>query len=137
MTSYHLVVSLGGQDYQMRIFKHRFFSRWAEDEKISDLTLKKTITELSLGLFEANLGGNIYKKRIARRGQGKRASYRTLIAFKQNDRAVFVLGFSKGEKTNINQREKEGLKRMANNYIDATDENIRMLLRTSEIIEVK
>ncbi|HEX4045911.1 MAG TPA: type II toxin-antitoxin system RelE/ParE family toxin [Gammaproteobacteria bacterium] len=35
----------------------------------------EAIQQINTGLFEANLGGWLYKKRIARKGQGKRSSY--------------------------------------------------------------
>ncbi len=59
----------------IRIFKHKRFNRWAKKEGITDSLLKTAIAELVNGLFEANLGGGIYKKRIARTGQGKRGAY--------------------------------------------------------------
>lgn len=34
------------------------------------------------GQFEKNLGGDIYKKQVARPGQGKSGGYRSLICFK-------------------------------------------------------
>lgn len=121
----------------MRIFKHCNFSKWAKNQKITDEALQNAITELTNGLFEANLGGGLYKKRIARRGYGKRGGYRTLIAFKQNDRAVFIFGFAKNERENIDDAEKEILKTLADRYLNASIETINNLIITNEIIEVK
>ncbi len=75
--------------------------------------LAESIMGVAKGQFEANLGGHIYKKRVARPGQGKNGGYRTLICFKQNDRAIFVHGFSKSSRDNINNNELKALKGLA------------------------
>jgi len=67
----------------MRILKYRIFHQWAKSEKLTDSSLKQAVKELEEELFDTNLGGGLYKKRIARKGQGKRSGYRTIIAFKQ------------------------------------------------------
>jgi len=120
----------------MRVFKHKRFSQWAKKEGILDLALKSAADELSQGLFEANLGGGLYKKRAARQGQGKRAGYRTLVAFKQKDRAIFIFGFAKNERANIGKTEKEVLKRLAKDYLAVTEHRLKKLLELGEIIEV-
>ncbi|HGM5485051.1 TPA: type II toxin-antitoxin system RelE/ParE family toxin [Serratia marcescens] len=40
-------------------------------------------------LYDANLGGCVYKKRIARAGAGKRGGYRVLIVFRDEERLFF------------------------------------------------
>ncbi|WP_425330086.1 type II toxin-antitoxin system RelE/ParE family toxin [Synechococcus elongatus] len=37
-------------------------------------------------MYEADLGGGLFKKRVARAGGGKSGGYRTLIATNQGDR---------------------------------------------------
>lgn len=49
----------------VRIYKTRYFSRWTSKERLSDSSLIEAIVELEGGLVEANLGGGIYKKRVA------------------------------------------------------------------------
>lgn len=65
----------------MLIFKTRWFHKWANREGISDDTLEKSVIEMNQGLIDANLGGNVYKKRIGISGRGKSSSVRTLLAF--------------------------------------------------------
>ena len=42
----------------MRIFKHRIFAKWAENDGLLDSALKIAVSEIAGGLFEANLGGD-------------------------------------------------------------------------------
>ena len=76
----------------------RHFSKWAKKQKIPTTELSKAISEVHEGAVEANLGGNLYKKRIRFLGQGKSNSGRTIICYKKEDRAMFIHGFAKNEK---------------------------------------
>lgn len=44
----------------MNVFKNADFHNWTERLGISDAVLSEAIKEISLGGYEANLGGNIY-----------------------------------------------------------------------------
>lgn len=120
----------------MQIYKYKHFHRWAKSEGLTDGSLKEAISEMEKGLFEVNLGSGLYKKRVARKGQGKRGSYRTLIAFKRADKAIFMFGFAKNESENISTKEKDIYKRLAKYYFDATEVQWDVLLKDGELIEV-
>ena len=77
----------------MAIYKTRWFARWARKERLSDKALRGAVDEMVQGLFEADLGGDLLKKRIARPGEGKRGGYRTLVATNRGSRWIFVYGF--------------------------------------------
>lgn len=64
----------------MRIFKTKSFSRFAKRERINDAVLCEAIERAEKGILDADLGGNIIKQRIARKGQGRSKGYRILIA---------------------------------------------------------
>lgn len=121
----------------MRIYKHKPFHLWAKHEGISDVTLKNAVNEIVNNLFDADLGGGLYKKRVARSGQGKRGAYRILVALKQGVRCLFVFGFAKNERANIGILEKEIFKRLAKEYLNASEDDIKRLMQIDEIIEVK
>jgi len=122
---------------EMKIYKYQMFTKWAEAEGISNTLLREAILEINNGLYEANLGAGLYKKRIARKGQGKRGGYRTLVAFKQDDRAIFMLGFAKNKRDNISDKELAGLKKLAQHYLSATSAVIINAIKLGELIEVK
>ena len=125
------------RDIKMRIFKVKNFSNWAIAEKIENKKLTQAIQELGQGLFDAHLGSGLYKKRIARKGGGKRDGYRTLIAFQCDNKAIFMHGFAKNELDNICQKEKYVLKKLAKYYLNVTEKEINKLLKAIELIEVK
>ncbi|ASQ46528.1 type II toxin-antitoxin system RelE/ParE family toxin [Legionella clemsonensis] len=45
----------------MDIYKITAFSEWADEYKVSNEVLLNAINEMNNGLFDANLGGNVYK----------------------------------------------------------------------------
>jgi hypothetical protein len=73
----------------MRIFKNGWFSRFAEREAISDEELKAAVADIENGRFDADLGGGVYKQRLARSGGGKSGGYRVIVFFKKNDKTFF------------------------------------------------
>lgn len=63
------------------------------------------MTEIETGLVDAELGGQVVKKRGPLEGRGKRGCARTLLAYRQGDKAFFVYGFTKNERDNIDASE--------------------------------
>ncbi len=119
----------------MNIYKQIDFANWEEDEGITDAMLRKSVAEVEQGLIDAKLGAGLYKKRIARKGQGKSGGYRTLIAFKKAERAIFIYGFSKNERDNISSSEKSVLKNLAKYYLNMSELNLKKLVG-KELMEV-
>ena len=79
-----------------RVFKTKTFSRWA-NKVLSDSALCQAAREIEQGLFEADLGGGLCKKRIALPGQGKSGLSRTLVAKKHKDAIFFLAGREKSK----------------------------------------
>lgn len=119
----------------MRIFKYRLFYKWAKSEGLTDSSLKNAVEEIEKGLFEANLGSGLYKKRVARKGQGKRSGYRTLLAFRKDNRVIFMYGFAKNERANIDSKEELVYKKLAEYYLEASDYQLNCLIKNGELFE--
>ena len=64
----------------MRILMEKGFTRFQRKEGISDNALCKAVDELVSGLIDPDLVRGLVKQRVARKGQGKRSSYRKIIA---------------------------------------------------------
>ena len=121
----------------MRIFITRAFSRMDVAGKLSDADLIETVTEMNCGLLGVNLGGQVYKKRVALAGRGKRGGARTLVAFKSDDRAFFMYGFSKNQRSNIRTKEKKALRLMARELLGYSDKQVSQALKHSALIEIE
>lgn len=120
----------------MKIYKTRWFNRWAYKQGLDDLSLCAAVSEMIAGLYDADLGGGLLKKRIARSGQGKRGGFRTLIATNKGDRWVFVYGFPKNERSNIDKDEEEALKKLAENLLALTPAALEQAKDNDELMEV-
>ena len=121
----------------MRIFKSRLFSRWAGEEGLKDDDLANAVTEMRQGLIDANLGGNVYKKRLSILGRGRSSGVRTLIAFKVDNKAFFIYGFAKNKRANITPLELQALKMYAKELFGYTDDELEHAVTTNKLIEVK
>jgi len=120
----------------MWIGKTKLFAKWAAKEGLTDAVLVTAIDEITEGSVEASLGGEVYKKRIALPGRGKRGSSRTILAFRQDDKAFFIYGFAKNERANLKQDELKALKRYAKQLLEYDDKGLKKMLKAGTIIEV-
>jgi hypothetical protein len=77
----------------MRIFKVNWFTRFASKEGIQDDELKSAVNSLEVGQVDANLGGGVYKVRIARPGEGKSGGYRVIVFFRSGASNLFCVWF--------------------------------------------
>lgn len=120
----------------MPVHKTRWFDRWARREGLASSTLCAAVREMAAGLIDADLGGGLVKKRIGRPGQGKSGGFRTLVATNKGNRWVFVFGFPKNERSNIDRDEAEALKKLAAHLLSLTPQAIATAEAAGELIEV-
>lgn len=120
----------------MRIFQTRWFAKFARKEKIELVRLQEAIGRVEQGMIDADLGGNLVKQRVARQGEGRSGGYRTLIAFRTPSRSIFLYGFAKNEKENINEEELYDLKKLASRLLSYDDHELATALTAKELIEV-
>ncbi len=80
-----------------KVFKTKSFARWAR-KILPDALLCVAAREIEQGLFEADLGGGVCKKRIALPGRGKNGSTRTLVAKRHKNAVFFLEGREKSER---------------------------------------
>lgn len=121
----------------MRIFKTKWFCRYAKGERITDSMLCEAIERAERGLIDADLGGYVIKQRIGKEGRGRSKGYRVLIAFVTQKRAVFMYGFAKNDRANVDDDELQSLKEMASAWIGAENKIIEQSLSNGTLKEVK
>lgn len=113
----------------MRVFKTKWFVRFARRERIGDRSLCGAIERAEHGIVDAYLGGGVIKQRVARIGQGRSGGYRLLIAYRSGERAVFLYGFAKNERDNIEEDELTTLIEIAAGWLDADDEHLENVIK--------
>ena len=121
----------------MRILKSKSFCRWASEADLKDAELLQAVQEMQQGIYDANLGGNIYKKRVRLKNRGKRGGARTIVAFKSQIKTIFLYGFAKNTRANITKKEEETLKALAKVYFRYDDHQIGQAIKLGELIEVQ
>jgi len=121
----------------MKKLMTKHFSKWAAKQKIPKRELTNTLAELAVGNFEANLGGNLYKKRIHFEGHGKSGSGRTILCYKKDDRAIFVHGFAKNEKSNLSKKELIAFKELSKILLSLSPKEIEIAIKNKDLIEVR
>ena len=123
----------------MRVFKTRQLDRFAKKERIADHALWEAAKDVAAGKAEAALGRFLFKKRVARSGEGKRSGFRTIVAFKSEDgdKLFFLYGFAKNQRSNITSKELYGLGAIAEHYLKASQEVLQKLLHAGEIVEIR
>jgi hypothetical protein len=80
---------------------------------LSDHHLCNAVEEMSAGLIDADLGRQVFKKRVAAPGRGKSSSARVVVATNLGNRWFFVYGFEKKDRSNIDARELAAFQHLA------------------------
>jgi hypothetical protein len=91
---------------------------------------------MEAGLYDADLGGGLLKKRIARPGQGKNGGFRTLVVTSKGNKWFFVFEFPKNLRSNIDKGEEEALKKLASHLVSLSPLALSTAQRAGELKEV-
>jgi hypothetical protein len=111
--------------------------RFVRRQRISDESLIEAIERARRGMIDADLGGGIIKQRVARKGQGKSGGYRMLVCYKAGNRAVFLYGFAKNERDDIDPAELVTLREIGAAWLAARIDKIDQALASGTLEEVK
>lgn len=120
----------------MRIFKTKTFARLARRQAITDDNLVEAVERAGRGLIGANLGGGVIKQRVARPGEGRSGGHRLLLAYRASERAVFLYGFAKNERDNIDGDELLTLRDLGAAWLGAMPATIDRALADGTLQEV-
>ena len=120
----------------MRVFKTKWFARFARRERIADASLAEAVRRAERGLVDADLGGGVIKQRVARPGQGRSGGYRALAAYRRKTRAVFLFGFAKSERDNVEDDELATLRDIARGWLEADGKALARAIEDGLIQEV-
>lgn len=122
---------------QIRIFKSRWFEKFARMQRITHATLLDAIGRASAGLIDADLGGGLIKQRVARAGQGRSGGFRTIVIFREQDRAIFVFGFAKSDRANLTTDELGVFRKAAGVMLGLTQRELDVEVDAGRLMEVQ
>ena len=120
----------------LRVFRTRAFTRFARREGLEDGALFEAIQRAGKGLIDADLGGDVIKQRIARKGQGKSRGFRSIVLFRRDELAFFVYGFAKSGRQNLRRDELMAFRALADEMLALDESALDAALANGTIIEV-
>ena len=119
-----------------KIFLLKAFSRFQRKERIDDSALRESVARIEAGAADADLGGGLFKQRLARTGQGKSGGYRTIIAVRRGERAFFLFGFAKNDRDNIETDELDEFRRLARAFLALNPQQLAALIADGDVKEL-
>ncbi|GHT54449.1 hypothetical protein FACS1894106_5670 [Spirochaetia bacterium] len=122
----------------MRIFKAKWFIKFAQKANIKDADLKAAADLIDRGESSADdLGGHVFKLRFARPGEGKRGGYRFILFFRKGERLFFDYAYPKSKLDDIEDDELREFKKLAKKSLGLTEEQIEARLKDGRLKEIK
>lgn len=121
----------------MNIFLTKEFARLARRTGLSDTQFLEAAERAERGIVDADLGGGLIKQRVALPGKGRSGGFRTIIAFRTDDRAIFLHMFAKSRKSNLTPVELEALREIAKSLLGLSEEQLRELAETRGWSEIE
>ena len=112
------------------------FARFARKAGLASDSLQAAAVDVAAGDHDADLGGGVFKQRVARRGGGKSGGFRTIILLKVGGHSFFAHGFAKNEKANLSVKELKALKQLAAVYLSLSEDEVGTAVAAGEFIEV-
>jgi hypothetical protein len=117
---------------KLRVLASKNFMRFARSFGACQQDLWEAVQEKP----DADLGGGVFKFRLAREGQGTSGGARAIVAMKVGRRAVMMYGFNKKDMGNIRKDELKEFKASAKIYLGFSDEQISELVRKRVLTEI-
>jgi hypothetical protein len=117
----------------LRVFGNKPFMRFARKFGFSDQDLWDAAQEEP----DADLGGGVFKFRMAREGEGSSGGARSIVAMKKGQRIVMMFGFEKRDLSNIEAKDLRGFKKLAKVYLEGSEKQMDSLVKKGELAEIK
>ncbi len=121
---------------RIKVYTNTWFARFAGAQAITGTALHDAVADMDAGRFDADLGGGVYKQRVARPGEGKSGGYRVIVCFRREERAFFVYGFPKSKRGNITTKERDSLRKLAKILLSMNDAQLEAEVRAGTFLEV-
>lgn len=124
----------------LAVYIHKRVDKEFSKLRITDAALCAAAAEVEQGIFEADLGGGVIKKRVALT-KGKSGGARTIVFFKANTNLFFYDGWDKdGTKKGAKEIEDDELlayKKLAKAYLKLDATAMKSLIKSRTFREVE
>ena len=117
--------------------KTKWFNKWAKKNLISDDILLDTLKNIPNKLGVVDLGSGLYKVRTPKTGKGKSGGFRTIVAYREEYISIFVFGFSKTDKGNLNNEELKYFKKLSKDLLSINREEYMELVKLGDFVSIK
>ncbi len=117
--------------------KTKWFNKWAKKQTLTDRLLLETINNVSIQLGAVDLGSGLFKVRTPKKGKGKRGGTRTFLVYKGSEKAIFVYGFSKNKKDNLDKNELKYFKKLAKDLLAIENSEYERLISLGNFKEIE
>ena len=121
----------------MDILSTKWFKKWSKKANLKNQDLLVAIKDLEDGLSTANLGNHLFKVRVKREHGGKSSGFRTIVVYKEHDKAIFLYGFGKNEKENISNSELQYFKKLGNDLLALNKEQLKQFIERNVLFDIE
>lgn len=104
---------------------------------MTNAALCEAVARAEDGLIDADLGHGLLKQRVAREGAGRRGGFRTIIAYRAGQCAVFIFGFAKSGRENISPADDRDMAETGALILGLDEADIETLIVGSELWKVE
>ena len=112
------------------------FDRFFRREGIERRALCEAVRRIAGGLIDADLGGGVFKQRVARPGQGKSGGVRVILALRRGAHVFFLHGFAKSDRENLRRADLEAVRKLADKMLRLDEAALDAMVTNRNIIEV-
>lgn len=120
-----------------RIYLTRNFVKFIRKSRIDERSLIEVIARAERGNIDADLGGGLVKLRLARLNEGKSGGYRSIVAFQMQERSVFLYGFAKNVRDNIDREEEDELRKYGQMLLALGIDEMDQMIGEGKLRELK
>ena len=121
----------------MKRLSTKWFKKWSKKVKLANDDLLGAISDLEDGLSTTDLGSHLFKVRVKREHSGKSSGFRTIIVYQENEKAIFLYGFGKNEKENIDKSELQYFKKLGDDLLALNSEQLEESIRQKILFDLE
>ena len=123
--------------FVMKKLSTKWFKKWSKKVKLTNQDLLEAIKNLEDGLSTTDIGNHLFKVRVKREHSGKSSGFRTIILYQENDKAIFLYGFEKNEKPNIDKAELRYFKKLGNDLLALNSAQLEQFLEQKVLFDLE